>query len=1684
MTSCKYHDLDSDQQRCVCIVDLVDRGTGALLRIGTTHLESGTCSPADLRVTQLCAAMSMVERVPAVCSVLAGDFNIRDWEAHRAKVGDDGGKKWQDAWHKGGAMPSFQATWKEYRFDRIFWRSSDLEGVSPELIPDSFRLLHATESDHQGVCCTLLVPRVQPEQIQAIRGLADPLRRGARGRVGNRGVARRPGKFAACAKVEPSTAHDAGGPQYYCGKCFEKPRIPAGEAALIEDDRRRDLWRLCLQRNSPFINGFMVLVAWFLCANMDAQVVATLKGAVDYVAKYISKYGAGQSVNARIGSLIDDIITKLPEGRKTTVASILAKAFVATAVPDSLCALEAWHVLLDLGRVVCSRGFVSLQADATKALRNVAIPKQPTAGVDVADALNKTLPKKMPVERYCDRFAGTRMGTGVSVEWLDSCCLATFQAEVEMRGDTLYRRRKAKIVKVKPYLNLDMGSPHAPRMARMALRLYRPFNDLEDDPAIENNLTDEEAIAQLELFLRTDLCPRWLQERYRQHNRVRTRKRKADESSVQEAADDVDALDGSRKHQGVDAAMVDTGEDDWFTQADLVGLPGLVGAEEVAALHGFRWGSENTFPNQAFSVRDALGRAGRKTPTAYLKDLLAALAPNNAIPVKKSSRMAKLAHYILHFDLEPFATKGRGVFKSSLPGSSLREAARIWQLYHPMSSKEDIKGLRENLPYAVLWQNLKRRILGECGLCVLAAPSRRIYFEHPHDRPTLSPAAHASVKEGQWREKVIVPTPYAPDAQDEDMQDDGRRKRSYVRSAAYEQAMGRGGLPEEEVPVMLDEEALDCPDNVTKNEWDAMWPYEDLVRPVPINPVGEPVPLIPEGDERLSWVLPEREGGCNAKDFAEVVRRLAPPREEEDIPSLDALDPTQRAFAQMGLQWYQGQQQHFRALLLGTAGTGKTTTLKALLKELKNIGLRKFVVGAYTGVAASNIGSGARTLTDLFRLAKVNEASGDLIPLEGDDLTDFLEDMQDLELLIVDEVSMVSRVVLSQIHDRLRQWRLATNRLDLAEEYFGGVAVILAGDFGQLPPVAISPSLSLLNDQVLRNVREQKAANQALRILGAFDTVVRLRRIHRQPGASHYKESLLRIRDGAATKEDHALWCTHNLSDIDTCSLSPEERDYFENKVPHLFAENAVAGARNGFKAGQRASTIASTVLRVSSADSSDAAARQQHDQYGQLRRVVHIVGGAPVMLLANVRTSVGLVNGAVGYVVAAVLAEGAGNGEGDLRNAIAATDLRYVVVDFPKYVGPAFFADHPTWVPVRPLRNRHKRIKQWQRIQIPLALAWGVTIHKSQGLTFPDGVVVDFCHQPTYQPVAHVGLAFVGMSRCTSWEKQAFRNIPGYWEFRKMLKEPLFRWRSAFEDRMDSLHDATMERFRSRAWTVDLDLDAHAAWSSARRGCALSEAELSDLRGMLAVRGVLPAPQYDDEPQPGPRGLQGGGGRKHKMGMRAPAEKRRKVQEEASDQQHDEVPADAVLVGQQPEIRGMVGRSMREEMSGDTSSSVSAYAGYFERQVRGRCGMHALNNALGFGLVTAADMTQACNVYLAEMQIEGSPEDRRIHENIDGWYSEAVMAQALRIKDNLYKLDLDNPLQPREDNLLRIYADNVHGLVLNKLNRHWVAFRLVDGSFWRLDSQLQPEVVTLEHLSEQIARYRNAFLVYAIANG
>ena len=113
------------------------------------------------------------------------------------------------------------------------------------------------------------------------------------------------------------------------------------------------------------------------------------------------------------------------------------------------------------------------------------------------------------------------------------------------------------------------------------------------------------------------------------------------------------------------------------------------------------------------------------------------------------------------------------------------------------------------------------------------------------------------------------------------------------------------------------------------------------------------------------------------------------------------------------------------------------------------------------------------------------------------------------------------------------------------------------------------------------------------------------------------------------------------------------------------------------------------------------------------------------------------------------------------MQGAVSASDVEYVVLDVPKYRGPVIFPDHPTWVPIAPNSVRHDRQKSLERLQLPLVLAWGMTIHKSQGLTFPDGVVVDFKHAPNTRPLSTVGLGFVAMSRATHWERQAFRASP-----------------------------------------------------------------------------------------------------------------------------------------------------------------------------------------------------------------------------------------------------------------------------------------------------------------------------------
>ena len=180
---------------------------------------------------------------------------------------------------------------------------------------------------------------------------------------------------------------------------------------------------------------------------------------------------------------------------------------------------------------------MSLQADASRTLRRVDVRVTSTN----RDA-SAPITKKLPVERYCERFNEPRRGASVTDAWLAECSLVRFTGEVDWHeGGSMMRRTKPKIVKLKPYLNLDMASHQAPRMARMALRMFRPFRTIDSDPWTIDS--DGEAVRELEEFIKDPTCPGWLFNRYQQHNRVVTRKRKASEQKDEH--DDKQAMEAS-----------------------------------------------------------------------------------------------------------------------------------------------------------------------------------------------------------------------------------------------------------------------------------------------------------------------------------------------------------------------------------------------------------------------------------------------------------------------------------------------------------------------------------------------------------------------------------------------------------------------------------------------------------------------------------------------------------------------------------------------------------------------------------------------------------------------------------------------------------------------------------------------------------------------------------------------------------------------------------------------------------------------------------------------------------------------------------------------------------------------------------------------------------------------------------
>ena len=581
-------------------------------------------------------------------------------------------------------------------------------------------------------------------------------------------------------------------------------------------------------------------------------------------------------------------------------------------------------------------------------------------------------------------------------------------------------------------------------------------------------------------------------------------------------------------------------------------------------------------------------------------------------------------------------------------------------------------------------------------------------------------------------------------------------------------------------------------------------------------------------------------------------------------------------------------------MLLGTAGTGKTHTAKLAIQKARRTfeSFESVLTVAFSGVAAANLGDGARTVDSVFH-TNTDNASEDL---SGEGLDKAVDMLRHVQLLVIDEVSTLGAPAFEIVCRRLEQvgkvvWR---HRFEQPPPEslggFGGIGVLLIGDFAQLPPVLSS---SLLAESPLLEGRPTGRRSLALsgrKTFQSFTKVLRLRRVHRLLGVDQYKESTLRLRDGAISVEDYDLWKTHELDtlDPDRSSLLWPGAEGLLDEALVLVTDNAQAGRINGkrltsgvpllseksAKAPGNASSMGSAVLtnahaeqivvRCSARHNKDKARHLDAKDFRNLRTTTHLRVGARVILTTNRLWSVdtvplGLMNGARGIIVAILFAEPgsirrdeldlAGVGFPQSDGACLPRRLDHcplpdvVVVHFPNYKGANLLPGLPaTWVPVPCIQQQSTRNKSLFRVGLPLKLAWALTIHKAQGLTEANGVIVSFEDSRMIRAVSRMGLAFVAWTRATAWQRMAFVALPPIEDFLAVRFSKEFHAREAFEAWADGCHDQLLaDRGIDESEHIlehQIHLQAFVQQNQSREA---TQEELADVESMLRSRGVAP---------------------------------------------------------------------------------------------------------------------------------------------------------------------------------------------------------------------------------------------------
>lgn len=349
--------------------------------------------------------------------------------------------------------------------------------------------------------------------------------------------------------------------------------------------------------------------------------------------------------------------------------------------------------------------------------------------------------------------------------------------------------------------------------------------------------------------------------------------------------------------------------------------------------------------------------------------------------------------------------------------------------------------------------------------------------------------------------------------------------------------------------------------------------------------------------------------------------------------------------------------------LTGRAGTGKTTLLKYFAQHTH----QRCVLCAPTGIAALNLGG--QTLHSFFRMKPtdlLNPAQLKKLPAKT---------AENFDTLIIDEASMLRADMLDATDVILRK---SCEPL----QPFGGKKIILCGDLWQLPPVLEEDDINFLN--YFNMIYASPYFFDALCINSLPLKVFELEHIFRQENDGGFADLLNKIRAGEITQKELDLHLNTKRA------LCPPK----DENVITLTATNAAAQSRNNTlldKLQGEAYTYKAQFTESFNKKNPPA------DKELTLKK------GAKIMMLVNGKY---WVNGDIGFVE-------------DLSPQYIRVNIRGGIYDIEPH----------TWQEIRyeALPNTNKLVASVKGsfIQYPLKLAWAITIHKSQGLTF-DSICLD----------------------------------------------------------------------------------------------------------------------------------------------------------------------------------------------------------------------------------------------------------------------------------------------------------------------------------------------------------------------